>query len=165
MYFDKECAFCEKTCYLLRYLLGLNATISPAQDDKQIGPILERENSWVVVDEQGVQRLRWEALVFVFQASSRFSWLAKPMQKAGAGGDRVYNWIGDRRYGFGSTDCTLDALAQDLSTYWYTQFSICRCSGCAAVLAEFILDQGLESGAWYRYRGYQRLPNSCPKIF
>ena len=101
MYFDKECAFCEKTCYLLRYLLGLNATIAPAQDDKLIGPILERENSWVVVDEQGVQRLRWEALVFVFQASSRFSWLAKPMQKAGATGDRVYNWIGDHRYGFG----------------------------------------------------------------
>ncbi len=102
MYFDKQCAFCEKTCYLLRYLLGLNATISPAQDDKQIGSILERENSWVVVDEQGAQRLRWEALVFVFKASHRFSWLAKPMQKAGAGGDRIYNWIGDRRYGFGA---------------------------------------------------------------
>ena len=101
MYFDKECTFCEKTCYLLRYLLGINATIAAAQDDKQIGPILERENSWVVVDEQGIQRLRWEALVFVFQASSRFSWLAKPMQKAGAGGDRVYNWIGDHRYEFG----------------------------------------------------------------
>jgi len=102
MYFDKGCAFCEKTCYLLRYLLGLNATISPAQDDKQIGPILERENSWVVVDDQGVQRLRWEALVFVFQASGRFSWLAKLMQKVGAGGDRVYNWIGDRRFSFGT---------------------------------------------------------------
>lgn len=102
MYFDKQCAFCEKTCYLLRYLLGLNATIAPAQDDRQIGPILERENSWVVVDNQGVQRLRWEALVFVFQASGRFSWLAKLMQKAGAGGDRVYNWIGEHRYGFGA---------------------------------------------------------------
>ena len=102
MYFDKGCAFCEKTCYLLRYLLRLNATIAPAQDDKQIGPVLERENSWVVVDEQGVQRLRWEALVFVFQTSSSFSWLAKFMQKAGAGGDRVYSWIGERRYGFGT---------------------------------------------------------------
>ena len=102
MYFDKECAFCEKTCYLLRYLLGINAAIAPAQDDKKIGPILERENSWVVVDDQGVQRLRWEALVFVFQASCRFSSLAKFMQKAGTGGDRLYNWIGDHRYGFGA---------------------------------------------------------------
>jgi hypothetical protein len=102
MYFDKECTFCEKTCYLLRYLLGLNATIAAAQDDKQIGPILERENSWVVVDEQGVQRLRWEALVFVVQASGRFSSVAKVMEKAGAGGDRVYNWIGVHRYGFGT---------------------------------------------------------------
>lgn len=102
MYFDKECTFCEKTCYLLRYLLGLNATIAAAQDDKQIGPILERENSWVVVDEQGVQRLRWEALVFVVRSSPRFSWVAKLMEKAGAGGDRVYNWIGDNRYGFGT---------------------------------------------------------------
>jgi predicted DCC family thiol-disulfide oxidoreductase YuxK len=102
MYFDKQCIFCEKTCYLLRYLLGLNATISAAQDDKQIGPILERENSWVVVDEHGVQRLRWEALVFVVKASDRFLWVAKLMAKAGAGGDRVYNWIGDHRYGFGN---------------------------------------------------------------
>jgi predicted DCC family thiol-disulfide oxidoreductase YuxK len=102
MYFDKQCIFCEKTCYLLRYLLGLNATISAAQDDRQIGPILERENSWVVVDEHGVQRLRWEALVFVVQASDRFLWVAKLMAKAGAGGDRVYNWIGDHRYGFGN---------------------------------------------------------------
>ena len=102
MYFDKQCAFCEKTCYLLRYLLGINATIAAAQDDKQIGPVLERENSWVVVDEQGIQRLRWAALVFVFASSRRFSWLAKPMQKAGAAGDRVYNWIGDHRYEFGA---------------------------------------------------------------
>jgi len=102
MYFDKECTFCEKTCYLLRYLLGLNATIAPAQDDKHIGPILERENSWVVVDEQGVQRLRWEALVFVIQSNPRFAWIAKLMQKTGAAGDRIYNWIGDHRYGFGT---------------------------------------------------------------
>ena len=102
MYFDKECAFCEKTCYLLRYLFGLNATIAAAQDDKQIGPILERENSWVVVDELGVQRLRWDALVFVVQVNPRFSWLSRLMQRADAGGDRFYNWVGDHRYGFGA---------------------------------------------------------------
>ena len=102
MYFDKGCAFCEKTCYLLRYILGLNASVSAAQDDAEIGPVLERENSWVVVDEQGTQRLRWEALVFVVQASGRFAWLASLMKKAGTTGDYIYNWIGDRRYGFGT---------------------------------------------------------------
>ena len=101
MYFDKQCSFCEKTCYLLRYLLGLNATISAAQDDAQIGPVLERENSWVVVDNQGVQRLRWDALVFVTQSSQRFFWMAKLLKKADACGDRIYNWIGEHRYGFG----------------------------------------------------------------
>ena len=102
MYFDKGCAFCEKTCYLLRYVLGLNASVSAAQDNAEIGPVLERENSWVVVDEQGNQRLRWEALVFVVQASGRFAWVAALMRKAGSTGDSIYNWIGERRYGFGT---------------------------------------------------------------
>ena len=86
MYFDKGCAFCEKTCYMLRYLLGLNASISPAQDHAEIGPVLERENSWVVVDEQGTQRLRWEALVFVVKQSGRFSWLASSWPRQGLQG-------------------------------------------------------------------------------
>ncbi|MDG1311173.1 MAG: hypothetical protein P8P26_03835 [Porticoccaceae bacterium] len=102
MYFDKDCSFCEKTCYLLRAILGLaRAEISAAQDHKTIGAVLERENSWVVINEQGLQYLRWDALSYVVQCSPRFGGASRLLQGFGRFGDRIYNWIGEHRYGFG----------------------------------------------------------------
>lgn len=102
MYFDKHCAFCEKTCYLLKSIFGLpNAAISAAQDSAQIGPILERENSWVVIDAKGQQRLRWSALIYVMSNGQRLTWLGALLEHFGQRGDRIYNWIGDHRQQFG----------------------------------------------------------------
>ena len=102
MYFDKTCVFCEKTCYLLKYIFGhSSATISAAQDDEHVGPILEKENSWVVIDQFGEEHLRWNALMLVISSGTRLRWLSVPLAKFGRSGDRIYNWIGDRRHGFG----------------------------------------------------------------
>ena len=99
IYFDKDCSFCEKICYLLKYLLGLrSAQISAAQDHEIIGPVLERENSWVVVDEDKNQRLRWDALTYVVQCSPRFSWISSILSRFNDFGDRVYIWIGNHRF-------------------------------------------------------------------
>ena len=102
MYFDKDCVFCEKTCYFLKSMLGLSsAVIKPAQDDPLIGPILEREDSWVVIDEQGRQLLRWAALVYVIRCSRRFGWLGSMLERVGRRGDDFYTWIGAHRQQFG----------------------------------------------------------------
>ena len=102
MYFDKTCVFCEKTCYLLKYIFGhSSATISAAQDDDHVGAILEKENSWVVIDQFDEEHLRWNALMLVISSGSRLRWLSAPLAKLGRSGDRIYNWIGDRRYAFG----------------------------------------------------------------
>jgi len=97
MYFDKTCVFCEKTCYLLKYIFGhSSAIISAAQDDDYVGPILEKENSWVVIDQFGEEYLRWNALMLVISSGSRLRWLSAPLEKLGRSGDRIYNWIGDK---------------------------------------------------------------------
>ena len=132
MYFDKHCVFCEKTCYLLKYALGLpNATIQAAQDDAQIGPILERENSWVVIDEHGRQWLRWAALVYVIRCSRRFGWLGKLFERAGQRGDVAYNWIGDHRQQFGQLTAILMPWRQ---TYPRAGISMSLIAGALAVL-------------------------------
>ena len=140
MYFDKGCSFCEKTCYLLRYILGLSrAEISAAQDDKTIGPVLERENSWVVIDEQGRQRLRWDALVYVVQSSPRFGWISRLLRGCGGFGDRIYNWIGAQRYGFGRITA--------ICLPWRNQYPRIGILGsiCAGVIAALLFWQNISS--------------------
>jgi hypothetical protein len=100
MFYDRDCGFCEKTCRILRELLILpEASIRPAQSDPAMGPLLERENSWVVVDGTGSRHLRWAAMAAVFRHSPWLAWLA-PLLGAGpvvAAGDRVYHWVGEHR--------------------------------------------------------------------
>ena len=51
IWFDRGCDFCEKTCHLLTVFLFLRPVpIKPAQDNPEIGPELERLNSWVLSD-------------------------------------------------------------------------------------------------------------------
>jgi predicted DCC family thiol-disulfide oxidoreductase YuxK len=108
MYFDKDCGFCEKTCYLIRGAFGLrNTQIKPAQDDPEIGPILEKEYSWVLVDQYGKKHLRWEALVYVISQGERFRFKAKILALFNPVGDRVYTWIGNNRGVFGKITSTL----------------------------------------------------------
>ncbi len=131
LYFDKHCVFCEKTCYLLRYMLGLpNATIEPAQDNAQIGPILERENSWVVIDQQGRQLLRWAALVYVIQCSRRFAWIGNLLMRVGQRGDAAYNWIGDHRQQFGKLTAVLMPWRE---SYHRAGIPVSLVAGCLAI--------------------------------
>ncbi|MEQ1867637.1 MAG: HTTM domain-containing protein, partial [Micropepsaceae bacterium] len=54
IYYDKDCAFCRKSSLLLRMLfLPPEIEVVPAQVHPEIGPLLEREQSWVVVDASG----------------------------------------------------------------------------------------------------------------
>ena len=113
IYYDRDCGFCLKTALILReFFLPRNVSIAPAQDDAVIGEVLEREVSWVVIDANGGQRLRWDAVAYVMSQSrvlKPFGWLARLYGLIGFG-DPTYKLIGDNRKGFGTL--TSHALTQ-----------------------------------------------------
>jgi hypothetical protein len=104
VYYDRDCAFCRKTALLLHtFFLPRDATVAPAQADAEIGPLLEREQSWVVTDAHGARFLHWDALVFVLRQSF-WGWplaaIAQVIGSVGAGRP-IYRFIGRRRQVFG----------------------------------------------------------------
>lgn len=77
IYYDEDCGFCKKTCLILRSLLLLPRTpIRPAQGDPEINAVLRKYNTWVVLDHDDSQHLRWQGIVLVFRRSILFAPLA-----------------------------------------------------------------------------------------
>lgn len=105
IYYDRDCGFCLKTALILReFFLPRTVLVTPAQDDLMIGEVLEREVSWVVIDKTGVQRLRWDAVVYVTSQSlilRPLGWLAWLYGAIGLG-DPTYKLIGNSRKGIGA---------------------------------------------------------------
>ncbi len=102
IYYDGDCGFCLKTAKLLRtFCLPADVQIRPAQDDPDIRPLFEAEESWVVTDGQGNRWTKWDAVAFVLRQGPVF-WLFgkafewRPLARLG---DRLYRLIGDNRTG------------------------------------------------------------------
>lgn len=101
IWYDRDCGFCEKTCYMLRVFLLLPPSIAirPAQDDATAGRLLQEHYSWVVTDHDGEHYMKWQALRLLVRRSPLFwplDWLLAlpPLRWAG---DRLYTWIGAHR--------------------------------------------------------------------
>jgi predicted DCC family thiol-disulfide oxidoreductase YuxK len=102
MYYDQDCGFCLKMCWLLKTFLGLKQTpIIPAQSDPEIAEILEREFSWVVVTPVGERLTKWSAMVGVFSASPWLKWLAPVLAWPNRLGNKLYDWVAVHRGEFG----------------------------------------------------------------
>ena len=104
IHYDRDCGFCRKTALLLReFFLPREVEIRPAQDDPEIGPLLEREQSWVVTDARGGRHLDWDALIFVLRQSV-WGWpwaaAAQIIGRIGAGRS-IYRFIGLHRKALG----------------------------------------------------------------
>lgn len=100
IYYDKDCGFCLKTCLLLRtFLLFPEIPIKPAQDFPDIYPTMQAHNSWVVVDHEDNQHIKWAALVLLLKRSPIFWPLAMPFGASfvRSAGDRFYQWVGRNR--------------------------------------------------------------------
>ncbi len=104
LYYDEGCLFCLKTCQILReFCLPRSVEITPAQSVPEIGEILERETSWVVLDAEGNKHLHWDAVVFVVGQSvllKPVAWLLALYGKLGLG-KATYDFIGRNRQGIG----------------------------------------------------------------
>jgi hypothetical protein len=76
------------------------ASVLPAQSVPEIGEVLRREVSWVVVDWAGRQHLHWDALVFVVRQSTVWrplAWMLYAFGRIGLG-QPTYAVIGRHRH-------------------------------------------------------------------
>lgn len=101
IYFDRDCGFCRKTCYLFRTFLVLgDASIKPAQSNEGVLEIMQREVSWVVYDYNGKVYIRWHAVLLLLRRSPvfwPFGWLLTALGM-GYWGDPIYRAIGASRW-------------------------------------------------------------------
>lgn len=75
IYYDRDCGFCRKIALVLReFCLPSGVPVLPAQDIPEIGAVLEREVSWVLIDHTGRQRLHWDAFAYAMCQS----WITLP---------------------------------------------------------------------------------------
>lgn len=110
IYYDRDCGFCLKACYLLRHFLVLReADIQPAQDTQRARALMEAHFSWVVVDEKDVAHTKWRAMVALVEASPLLGWMA-PLVRLGLWerpGTWAYNWVARNRGAFGTASAWL----------------------------------------------------------
>ncbi|MGB0412527.1 MAG: HTTM domain-containing protein, partial [Pikeienuella sp.] len=104
IWYDRDCGFCWKVASILReFFLPRDTPLRPAQDHPEIGPLLERETSWVVVDHTGQRRLHWDAVAYVMRQSPLLlpiGWLATIYGLIGLGRP-TYDLIGNSRGALG----------------------------------------------------------------
>lgn len=100
LFHDRDCEFCRRTCLLLRaFCLSDQVSIAPAQGDARAAELLARHGSWVVRDDGGTDRVRWQAVCYVF-CQSPLTW---PLGWLGMRpgfdrlGDALYGAIGRNR--------------------------------------------------------------------
>ncbi|MEA5462319.1 DCC1-like thiol-disulfide oxidoreductase family protein [Leptothoe sp. PORK10 BA2] len=100
IYYDADCGFCKKVVHLIRTLVLLPATpLRTTQSDPDIYAAMERYNSWVVVDWQGQQHYKFEAIAYVCSVSPGFR-IFEPLLRWSplmAAGNRVYEAIANNR--------------------------------------------------------------------
>lgn len=104
IYYDQDCGFCYKTCLILRSLcLREDVPIAKAQPHPEAGPLLVRNNSWVVYDDAGRHYLHWDGVCFVFMQSPVFWLLGWIGQRPAIRpiGDWLYRLIGRNRGALG----------------------------------------------------------------
>ena len=100
IYYDQDCGFCKKTALIFReFFLHRSVAIFSAQSDANMGPLLERENSWVVTDKHKQRYLHWHAVNFVIGRTPLFkpmAWLMNipPLLQTG---NKLYAKIGASR--------------------------------------------------------------------
>jgi hypothetical protein len=104
IYYDRDCAFCLKSCLLLKEFLVLDASIAPAQDTPRARTLLEANYSWVIIDVDDQAYLKWPAFVVLLRRSPLLGWLwplakSPRLEKAG---NSAYDFVGRHRGAFGS---------------------------------------------------------------
>ncbi len=79
IYYDGECGFCKKLVLILwTFLLLPGTSIRPAQEEPLIHKEMKAQNSWVVVDQQGVAYVKFAAVTVLCRLSP-LCWFLAPV--------------------------------------------------------------------------------------
>ncbi len=98
IYYDRECMFCHKTVLLLKTLLILpTCQLLPAQSEPEMLSMMQRHNSWIVVDHFGNEYIKFAGLVYLFKSSAIASWVGFLLAPLHAIGTPAYEWIANHR--------------------------------------------------------------------
>ena len=100
IYYDSDCEFCRKICLLLKTILVLpEVPLLPAQEHPSIFEVMERDNTWVVKGQDGVESTRWDAVLLLVRYSPIFWPVARVLDVSLVHriGTCVYRWIANHR--------------------------------------------------------------------
>jgi predicted DCC family thiol-disulfide oxidoreductase YuxK len=130
IYYDAGCGFCRKTVrILMTFIAPRGAVVLPAQSDPQALATMMHEESWTVVDPEGVRHVRSSALACLARHSmwKPLAWLldAPPFKKPA---DAAYAWVARQRPLLGRLTEWMRYRPLQLRTHWL-----------ASVLAAFFL--------------------------
>jgi len=99
----------------------------PAQQTPQIHAILEKHNSWVVMDHTGKAKVRWGAMLTLVRNSPIFGWLTPLLNlniMRGAG-ERFYTWVAKNREHLADrTASWLSMREEQLRPSWMTSLIV-----------------------------------------
>lgn len=110
IYFDRDCAFCERSCRILRELLLLaDCDVVPAQSHPRADALRNANRSWVVIDRSDRATLKWAAMRTLLHASPLCGWLLRPLplRVPEVIGNRIYDFVADHRAVFARTTAFL----------------------------------------------------------
>lgn len=100
IYYDRDCGFCKKFILLIKYFFLLPTTkMVAAQDDEVTNKLMVAENSWVVINNDGVMATKFSAMITVFRASPilKYTVLLIDNPLIRKIGEKIYWWVSNNR--------------------------------------------------------------------
>lgn len=122
IYFDGECGFCQKGVRIFReFLLFKEVKIAVAQETPAIYSHMEKNHSWVVVNENGEKFTHYAAWVEILKHSPIFHCLAKffAWKPIAAVGQKIYVWISYHRPFMGKATQFLEYKSNKKEIVWF----------------------------------------------
>lgn len=100
IYYDADCGFCQKGVRILReFLLFKEVSISPAQENASFFSDMQKNHSWVIVNEKGERFFHYGAFLELLRHSPvgrlfLFFFASRPVSFVG---EKVYKWVSHNR--------------------------------------------------------------------
>ncbi len=101
IYYDADCTFCAKVSNILYRILFLHPEthVLAAETNTGIQSIMDRENSWVIVDGNGKHHTGWDGYITIISYSPIAAW-KKPLltlKPIAILGQKIYEWVAQKR--------------------------------------------------------------------
>lgn len=121
IYYDQECGFCQKGARLIReFFLFRSVPIIVAQENPSIYSDMQKNHSWVIVNEKGERFFQYRAWVEIVKHSPIFYWSAgffafKPIFYTG---QKIYGWISHHRSFMGKATQYIEYQTEKKEIVW-----------------------------------------------